>query len=357
MKFLDEVRIYTRSGKGGHGCVSFRREKYLEFGGPDGGNGGKGGDITFKVVDNLNTLIDYRFQQHHKAEHGQPGSGSQKTGRGGKDLILPVPPGTEVIDDASGDILADLVDVDTEFRLLKGGMGGRGNLSFKSSTNQAPREFTEGEPAIEQEITLRLKVLADVGLLGLPNAGKSTFISAVSNAKPKIADYPFTTLKPALGMVRYGNAKDGAVDMVLADLPGLIRGAAEGVGLGHKFLKHVSRCAVVLHLVDITDENYLENYATIRAELDAYDARFGSDLANLPEVLVLSKADSVPAELAAERIAEFTKTHGKTPLLMSAVAQQGVPDVLKHMASIVKAQRAVFAAEEAEEEASEAEEN
>lgn len=335
MKFLDEVRIHTRSGKGGHGCVSFRREKYIEFGGPDGGNGGKGGDIIFKVVDNLNTLIDYRFQQHHKAEHGQPGSGRQKTGRGGKDLILPVPPGTEVIDAETGDVLADLVEIDTTFTLLKGGMGGRGNLSFKSSTNQAPREFTEGEPAIEQDITLRLKVLADVGLLGLPNAGKSTFISSVSNAKPKIADYPFTTLKPALGMVRYGSQKDGAVDMVLADLPGLIEGAAQGVGLGHKFLKHVSRCAVVLHLVDITDDNFIENYATIRAELDAYDDRFGSDLASLPEVLALSKKDAVPEDIVAERLTAFKKEYGKTPLLISAVAHQNTQDVLKQLADVV----------------------
>lgn len=340
MKFLDEVKIYARSGKGGHGCVSFRREKYIEFGGPDGGNGGKGGDITFKVVDNLNTLIDYRFQQHHKAENGQPGSGRQKTGRGGKDLILPVPPGTELIDTETGDIIADLVTIGEEFTLLKGGFGGRGNLSFKSSTNQAPREFTEGEPAEEIELTLRLKVLADVGLLGLPNAGKSTFISAVSNAKPKIADYPFTTLKPALGMVRYGSTKDGATDMVLADLPGLIEGAAAGVGLGHKFLKHVSRCAVVLHLVDITSEDYLESYQTIRNELIAYDEKFGSDLQNLPEVLALSKTDSLPKDEIDAKQAAFKKAYGFTPLLLSAVAQMGTQDVLKALSAEVKTFRA-----------------
>jgi len=351
MKFLDEVRIYARSGKGGHGCVSFRREKYIEFGGPDGGNGGKGGDIIFKVVDNLNTLIDYRFQQHHKAENGQPGSGRQKTGRGGDDLILPVPPGTELINTETGDVIADLIDMGTEFKLLKGGFGGRGNLSYKSSTNQAPREFTEGEEAEEIELTLRLKVLADVGLLGLPNAGKSTFISAVSNAKPKIADYPFTTLKPALGMVRYGSTKDGATDMVLADLPGLIEGAAAGVGLGHKFLKHVSRCAVVLHLVDITDENYLDSYQTIRNELTAYDAKFNSDLANLPEVMALSKVDSLPPEDIAAKQADFKTRYGFTPLTMSAVAGINVQDVLKQLSEQVKTFRTTYTEDEETEEA------
>lgn len=339
MKFLDEARIHVRSGKGGHGCVSFRREKYIEFGGPDGGNGGKGGDIIFHVVDNLNTLIDYRYQQHHKAENGQPGSGRQKTGRGGADLILPIPPGTEIIDAETGDVLADMVDMGRTFTLLTGGSGGRGNLSYKSSTNQAPREFTEGDPATEMDIILRLKVLADVGLLGLPNAGKSTFINAVSNAKPKIADYPFTTLKPALGMVRFGSGKDGAVDMTLADLPGLIAGAAEGVGLGHTFLKHVSRCAVVLHLVDITDEDFIQNYTTIREELLAYDTKFNTQLANLPEVVALSKTDSLPVEDVTEKMAEFTKAHGITPLPLSAVAHKGTDTVLAALAQEVKAFR------------------
>lgn len=336
MQFIDEARITVRSGKGGDGCLSFRREKFIEFGGPDGGNGGRGGDIVFYVDEGLNTLIDYRFQQHHKARNGQPGAGRLRMGKSAEDLRLPVPKGTEIIDIESGDVIADLTQSGQEIILLEGGRGGRGNASFKSSTHQAPRETTPGAAAQELEIMLRLKLLADVGLLGQPNAGKSTFISVVSNAKPKIADYPFTTLKPALGVVRHYDT-----DMVMADLPGLIAGAAAGVGLGHRFLKHLSRCAVVLHLVDSTQEDPATAYFTIRAELEKYDEDYQTNLAALPEVVALSKSDALTEENQQEVLKKFKKATKITDThLISAQVGQGLEAVLSALTPAVQQLRA-----------------
>ncbi|MCP5405488.1 MAG: GTPase ObgE [Pseudomonadaceae bacterium] len=330
MKFLDEAVVHVQSGAGGAGCVSFRREKFIEFGGPDGGNGGKGGDVWVEAVGNLNTLIDYRFQQHYRAKTGMHGMGRNRTGAQGADCVLPVPPGTEVIDEATGEVMADLTELGQKMLLLPGGRGGRGNASYKSSTNRAPYDHTPGEAAREMTIRLRLKLLADVGLLGLPNAGKSSFVAAVSAAKPKIADYPFTTLQPALGVVRHHG-----VDMVLADLPGLIEGAAEGVGLGHDFLKHVSRCKAVLHVVDMAQEKPWEAYKAIRGELEGYDAQFGSEMAALPEVVVLNKADLLDEKEAAKVAKEFAKKTKTKPLVMSVAARVGVEGVVGALGGVV----------------------
>jgi GTP-binding protein len=264
MKFLDQAKIYIKSGKGGDGSISFRREKYIEYGGPDGGDGGRGGDVWVECVANLNTLIDFRYQQHYKAKNGTPGMGRNRSGPSGDDCTITVPPGTQVFDDDNETLLADLKQVGDRVRLAKGGNGGFGNAHFKSPTNQAPRHANPGLPGEELTIWLRLKLIADAGLLGLPNAGKSTFLAAVSAAKPKIADYPFTTLHPNLGVVKAGNR-----DFVLADIPGLIEGAHEGAGLGARFLGHVERTRVLLHLVDCTEENVAEAYQTIRNELAA----------------------------------------------------------------------------------------
>lgn len=335
MKFLDDVTLTVRSGAGGAGCVSFRREKYIEFGGPDGGNGGKGGCVWLEAVGNLNTLIDYRYKPLFKAATGGHGMGRNRTGAAGSDLVLKVPPGTEVLDAETGKVLADLTKIGQRVRLLRGGRGGRGNASYKTSTNQAPREFTPGEEAVEKLIRFRLKLLADVGLLGLPNAGKSSFVRAVSRAKPKVADYPFTTLHPALGLVRSGNR-----EFLLADLPGLIEGAAEGVGLGHRFLQHVSRCAAVLHLVDVTQEAPEKAYKTIRTELKAYDKLYGTKLAKLPEVVALTKADLVldeEAEVVRKAFAKATKTQ---PVLISSMEKVGLDDVSNTLMELVEARRA-----------------
>jgi GTP-binding protein len=334
MKFLDEVEVTLASGAGGAGCVSFRREKFIPMGGPDGGNGGKGGDVWLEANANLNTLVDYRFQKKFKAKTGVHGMGANRTGAAGADLTLPLPPGTEVIDAASGEVLADLVRPGDRMLLLPGGRGGRGNASYRTSTNQAPRQSTPGEPSRELQVTFRLKLLADIGLLGLPNAGKSTFVAAVSAARPKVADYPFTTTIPALGVVRHGGR-----DFVAADLPGLIEGAAAGAGLGHAFLKHVSRCRGVLHLVDITLEEPWAAYKTIRAELKAYDKQFGSDLSALPEVVALSKADAATDEAAAKAVNAFKTKTKKTPLVMSAHSGDGVRPVLDGLAGLVAEKR------------------
>lgn len=330
MKFLDEAVVEARSGAGGAGAVSFRREKFIEFGGPDGGNGGKGGDVWVECVGNLNTLIDYRYQQVFKAKTGGHGMGRNRTGAAAADLVMRVPPGTEVIDDETGDLVVDMVELGQRHLLLEGGRGGRGNASYKTSTNQAPRQFTPGEPVKEMKVRLRLKLLADIGLLGLPNAGKSTFVAAVSRAKPKIADYAFTTLKPALGLVRRGDK-----EFLVADLPGLIEGAAEGAGLGHHFLKHVSRCAGVLHLVDMTSEKPWEAYKTIRGELAAYDEEFGSELAQLPEVVALTKADLLDDEEQAVALKEFVKKTKVKPLVMTVVAGEGVDEVVAALGRLV----------------------
>ena len=320
MKFLDLAKVYIRSGSGGNGCISFRREKYIEYGGPNGGDGGKGGDVIVEAVDGLNTLIDFRYQQHFFAENGRPGQGAQRTGRSGDDIVLRVPVGTEVLDEDEETVIADLMEVGQEVRLAKGGNGGFGNLHFKSATNQAPRRANPGQAGIERTIWLRLKLIADVGLLGLPNAGKSTFLAATSNARPKIADYPFTTLVPNLGVV----GVDG-VEFVVADIPGLIEGAHEGRGLGDQFLGHVERTSVLLHLVDGTAEEVVRDWQTIVTELDMY----GGILAEKPRVTVLNKVDALLDEEIEEKRAALEEASGGPVMAMSGVSKQGVTEVLR----------------------------
>ncbi|MGE4325328.1 MAG: GTPase ObgE, partial [Pseudodonghicola sp.] len=314
------AKVYIRSGAGGNGCISFRREKFIEFGGPDGGDGGDGGSVIAEAVDGLNTLIDFRYQQHFFAENGQSGMGRQRTGKDGEDILLRVPVGTEILDEDLETVIADLSTLGERVVLARGGNGGFGNLHFKTSTNQAPRRANPGQEGIDRTIWLRLKLIADAGLLGLPNAGKSTFLAATSNARPKIADYPFTTLHPNLGVVGI----DG-VEFVVADIPGLIEGASEGRGLGDLFLGHVERCAVLLHLVDGTSPTLVEDYETIIGELEAY----GGDLADKPRVTVLNKIDALDdeeRELAQEMLEEAV---GGPVLMMSGVSREGVTEVLR----------------------------
>src|SRR3989441_146965 len=313
MKFLDEAKVYVRSGAGGNGCVSFRREKFIEFGGPNGGDGGKGGDVIVQAVDGLNTLIDYRYQQHFKAKNGGGGMGKDRHGASGDDIVLKVPAGTQVYEEDGETLLADLTDVGQRAVLARGGKGGFGNAHFKSSTNRAPRHANPGQPGEERTIRLRLKLIADAGIIGLPNAGKSTFLAAVSAAKPKIADYPFTTLHPQLGVVRVDNR-----EFVIADLPGLIEDAHEGVGLGDRFLGHVERCRVLLHLIDGTTEHAGQAYKTVRHELEAY----GHGLTNKPEIVALNKADALDAGELQQQVARLKRAARKTPLVLSAVSQQ-----------------------------------
>ncbi len=319
MKFLDQAKIYLQSGNGGAGCLSFRREKYVEFGGPDGGNGGKGGDIIFEAVNNLNTLIDFRYTQHFKAQSGTHGMGKNRTGAGGEDLVIKVPVGTQIIDEDKETILADMTNTGQRVMFLKGGDGGHGNAHYKSSTNQAPRKTTPGFPGEERAVWLRLKLIADAGLVGLPNAGKSTFLSACSRAKPKIADYPFTTLHPNLGVI-----KAGEKDFVLADIPGLIEGASDGLGLGHRFLGHVERTSVLLHLIDITQDNLAEAYYTVKEELMAY----GGDLKEKQEIVALNKTDALGTELSQDQARIFEEATGIKPYLCSAVSGDGVQNLL-----------------------------
>jgi GTP-binding protein len=326
MKFLDEAKVYVRSGDGGNGCVAFRREKFLEFGGPSGGNGGRGGDVIVEAVDGLNTLIDYRYQQHFKAKPGEGGMGKDRHGAAGADIVLKVPVGTQVLDEDKETVLADLTAVGQRAVLAKGGNGGFGNAHFKSSTNRAPRHANPGQPGEERWIWLRLKLIADAGIVGLPNAGKSTFLAAVSAAKPKIADYPFTTLHPQLGVVE----SDGR-EFVLADIPGLIEGAHEGQGLGDRFLGHVERCRVLLHLVDGTGEHAGEAYKTVRTELKAY----GEGLADKPEIVALSKIDAMTPEQIKEQAARLKRASKKTPLLLSAHSRQGVPEALRALLDVI----------------------
>ncbi|MDQ2079065.1 GTPase ObgE [Xanthobacteraceae bacterium Astr-EGSB] len=341
MKFLDQAKIYIQSGAGGAGCVSFRREKFIEFGGPDGGDGGRGGNVVAECVDGLNTLIDYRYQQHFKAKTGGHGMGAQRTGANGSDMVLKVPVGTQVFDEDNETLLADLTHVGQRVVLAKGGNGGFGNLHFKSSTNRAPRHANPGQPAEERTIWLRLKLIADAGLVGLPNAGKSTFLAAVSAAKPKIADYPFTTLHPQLGVV----SVDGR-EFVIADIPGLIEGAHEGAGLGDRFLGHVERCRVLLHLVDGTCEHAGKAYKTVREELDAY----GHGLVDKPEVVVLNKADALAPEQLKEQVARLKRAAKKKPLVMSGVSHQGVPEALRALRAVIdEARQAAEPAEPATE--------
>ena len=319
MKFLDLAKVYIRSGGGGGGAVSFRREKYIEYGGPDGGDGGRGGDVWAEAVDGLNTLIDFRYQQHFFAKSGQGGMGKQRTGHDGDDVVLRVPVGTEILDEDQETILADVTEVGQRVRLAKGGNGGFGNLHFKSATNQAPRNANPGQEGVERTIWLRLKLIADSGLLGLPNAGKSTFLAASSNARPKIADYPFTTLHPNLGVVGVDNA-----EFVMADIPGLIAGASEGRGIGDRFLGHVERCSVLLHLVDATGEDVAADYQTIITELEAY----GGHLADKPRVTALNKIDALDDEERAAKRAEIEAVAGPV-FMMSGVSREGLIDVLR----------------------------
>jgi GTP-binding protein len=319
MKFLDQAKVYIRSGSGGNGCVSFRREKFIEFGGPNGGDGGRGGDVWAEAAENLNTLIDYRFQQHIAARNGGNGMGKEMAGANGNDAVLKVPVGTQIYEEDNETLIADLDHVGARVLLAKGGNGGFGNAHFKSSTNQAPRRANPGQPAEEKTIWLRLKLIADAGLIGLPNAGKSTFLARVSAARPKIADYPFTTLNPQLGMVRIGGT-----DFVIADLPGLIEGAHEGAGLGTRFLGHAERTRVILHLVDGTQSEIARAYKTIRNELQNY----GHGLADKPEIVVLNKTDAIPTDALKRKIASLERAAGQKVIAMSGVTGDGVDQVL-----------------------------
>jgi len=324
MKFLDQAKVYIRSGDGGAGSVSFRREKFIEFGGPDGGDGGRGGDVWAEAVDGLNTLIDYRYQQHFKAQTGTHGMGRNRTGAKGADVTLKVPAGTQIFEEDNETLICDLTEVGQRFLLAKGGNGGFGNQHFKTSTNQAPRRANPGLPGDERNIWLRLKLIADAGLVGLPNAGKSTFLAAVTAAKPKIADYPFTTLHPGLGVARIDSR-----EFVLADIPGLIEGAHEGVGIGDRFLGHVERTRVLLHLVSAVAENPGKAYKTVRAELEAY----GNGLAEKPEIVALSQADTLEPEARKKKLAALKRAAGRTPLVLSAVTHEGVEAALRALAA------------------------
>ena len=326
MKFLDEAKVYIRSGDGGNGCVAFRREKFIEFGGPSGGNGGRGGDVVIEAVDGLNTLIDYRYQQHFKAQKGVNGMGSDRHGATGKGVTLKVPVGTQIFDDDRETLLADFTELGQRLVIAEGGNGGFGNAHFKSSTNRAPRNANPGQLGEERWLWLRLKLIADAGLVGLPNAGKSTFLAASSAARPKIADYPFTTLHPQLGVVTV----DGR-EFVLADIPGLIEGAHEGAGLGDRFLGHVERCRVLLHLIDGTCEHAGKAYKTVRAELDAY----GEMLADKPEIVALNKSDAMTPEELKQQLARLKRAAKKTPLVISGVTGAGVQEALRALLGIV----------------------
>ncbi|MBC7987102.1 MAG: GTPase ObgE [Sphingomonadaceae bacterium] len=326
MHFLDQAKIYLRSGAGGPGAVSFRREKYIEFGGPDGGDGGKGGDIVLEAVEGLNTLIDFRYSQHFKAPRGKGGAGRQMTGAGGKNLVVKVPVGTQVLSEDKELVLADFTAAGQRITLLEGGIGGRGNLSYKTSTNRAPRQHQPGMPGEEMWVWLRLKLIADAGLVGLPNAGKSTFLNAVSNAKAKVGAYPFTTLHPKLGVVRHKGR-----EFVIADIPGLIEGAAEGAGIGDRFLGHIERCRVLLHLVDANDEDVAMSYRVIREELAAY----GAGLTDKPAVVALNKIDTLDEEMIAVLTGELEAASGAEVVAISAAAGTGIAGALDRLLEAV----------------------
>lgn len=330
MKFLDQAKIFVKSGDGGAGCVSFRREKYIEFGGPNGGDGARGGDVIFEAVDNLNTLIDFRYHQHFKAKRGGNGMGSDKSGAKGETVVIKVPVGTEILDEDGETLIVDMVTPGQTYLIAKGGDGGRGNAKFKTSTNQAPRYAEPGWPGEERWVWLRLKLIADIGLIGLPNAGKSTFLSAVTQARPKIADYPFTTLHPHLGVAWVDN-----YEVVIADIPGLIEGAHEGVGLGDRFLKHVERCAAFLHLIDATQEDVIGAYKSIRNELELYNEK----LKNKPEVVALNKCDALTEKEIKEKTLALEDAIGKKVFDISAVAKQGVYDCLRDLSKFISRDR------------------
>lgn len=332
MKFLDQCKINIKSGAGGNGCLSFRREKYIPYGGPDGGNGGHGGHVMIEAVEGLNTLIDFRYRQHFKGATGGHGMGQNRTGAKGDDAVLSVPVGTQIFDEENDIMLADLTEVGQAIMMLEGGHGGRGNTTYKSSINQAPRRTSPGGPAEEMWIWMRLKLMADVGLVGLPNAGKSTFLSAVSRAKPKIADYPFTTLKPQLGVV-YVDQRE----FVVADIPGLIEGAHEGLGLGDRFLGHVERCATIFHVIDATGEDVVDAYQTIRRELKAY----GAGLAEKHEIIGLNKCDALDDELVELLTAELRKVTKSPIMALSGATGQGTEGVLRALLKDVDESRAI----------------
>ncbi|WP_306258614.1 GTPase ObgE [Pararhizobium sp. IMCC21322] len=331
MKFLDQARVFIRSGNGGAGAVSFRREKYIQFGGPDGGDGGKGGDVWVECVNGLNTLIDYRYQQHFRAKTGVHGMGKNRTGAHGADVVMKVPVGTQVLEEDNETLIADLTEIGQRVLIAKGGNGGFGNARFKSSTNQSPRRANPGEDGVEKSVWLRLKLIADAGLVGLPNAGKSSFLASVTAAKPKIADYPFTTIHPNLGVVR-----QDARECVLADIPGLIEGAHEGAGIGVRFLGHVERCRVLLHLVDGTSENVVLDYKTVCAELAAY----GGGLAEKTTYVVLNKIDAMSDEDIQQRTAELSEASGSDVMLMSGATGEGVENVLRAVFAMIEQDRA-----------------
>jgi GTP-binding protein len=330
MKFQDQAKIYVKSGNGGHGTVSFRREKYIEFGGPDGGDGGRGGDVIAVAAENLNTLIDYRFRPHIKARPGRPGAGRNKSGPAADDVICKVPVGTQIMDESREHVIADLSKADDRFILARGGHGGRGNAHFKSSTNQAPRRAEDGEPGEEATYWLRLKLIADAGLIGLPNAGKSTFLAACTRARPKIADYPFTTIHPNLGVAQIDD-----YEIILADIPGLIEGASEGIGLGTRFLGHVERCGALLHLIDGSEEDPVTAYRTVRREMEAY----GGELIDKPEILALNKCDLLSADEIAEKIALLQAETGREVMTISGIAQQGIWDCLRRLLTHIDARK------------------
>ncbi len=331
MKFLDRAKIYIESGAGGAGCLSFRREKYIELGGPNGGDGGAGGHVWAEAVENLNTLIDYRYQQHFKAQKGRPGEGSNRTGASGDDLVIKVPVGTQIFEEDEETLIADLDYPGERVLLAKGGNGGFGNAHFKSSTNRAPRRVNAGQPGEQRTIWLRLKLIADIGLVGLPNAGKSTFLAAVSAAKPKIADYPFTTLHPNLGVVRVGEGQS----FVLADIPGLIEGAHEGAGIGDRFLGHVERCAALLHLVDGTEEDVAAAYETVRHELVAY----GGGLGDKAEIVALNKIDALTPEMIEERKSALERVVGGEVHVISGASGAGIQPLLHKLMALAAAKR------------------
>jgi GTPase len=331
MKFLDQAKIYIRSGNGGGGAISFRREKFIEFGGPDGGDGGRGGDVWAECVEGLNTLIDYRYQQHFKAKTGGHGMGKNRHGAKGADAVLKVPAGTEILEEDGETVIADMTHVGQKVLLAKGGNGGFGNAYFTTSTNRAPRRANPGQEGQERTLILRLKLIADAGLVGLPNAGKSTFLATVTAAKPKIADYPFTTLHPGLGVVRAYSR-----EFVLADIPGLIEGASEGVGLGDRFLSHVERCRVLLHLVEGTSEDAGEAYKTVRHEIETY----GHGLADKPEIVALSKADALDEDTLKDQLKKLKKASKRTPYVISSASGQGVQEVLQALLSVIDQEKA-----------------